>query len=66
MLRERGFNHPDCGAGADADFPIGGSAVVSLITGEEPTLDMGEYSLGVAVLVGLEVVEADEDEFEDR
>jgi hypothetical protein len=65
-LKERGggFNHAD-GAGADADLPTGGRAVVSRITGEEPTLDIGEYSLGVAVL-GLEVVEADEDEFEDR
>ena len=64
-LKERGggFNHAD-GAGADADLPTGGRAVVSRITGEEPTLDIGE-SLGVAVL-GLEVVEADEDEFEDR
>lgn len=64
-LRERGgFSHAD-GAGADADLPTGGRAVLSRITGEEPTLDIGEYSLGVAVL-GLEVVEADEDEFEDR
>lgn len=40
---ERGFNHAVGGAvGADADFPIGGRAVVSRITGEEPTLDIGE------------------------
>ena len=39
----RGFNHAVGGAvGADADFPTGGRAVVSRITGEEPTLDMGE------------------------
>lgn len=65
LMERGGFNHADGGAGADADLPTGGRAVVSRITGEEPTLDIGEYSLGVAVL-GLEVVEADEDEFEDR